>query len=635
MLDINKVNFDKLVHIIKEDNRHCDYDTVVALAELYRMMITGKDDDAIYRRFYQKFADSEDENEKALYEQLKRISNLILKPVTNRILQPFNKVPRSIARTEVLQYNSDEQNTKLNEFQLILNKFWGTKSWDDWMNSRFLELSAIDPNSWVVIEFPETDGSELTTPYPYEVKAENAIDFEYENNILQYLVAMEEDDENGVEYNSYTLYGKDSVIKLSKVNKDLIKGLRTETKKERLNTGIYEDVVHNYIEQDEIIDYELFSDLNETAFVKIGSDYYLFAEFIPHMLGYVNAFRIGYLRDNYTDGRTFVNCFDIAIPYLLNTVKVSVEKDLTFALHAFPRRYQYEQPCGHKGCNKGQLSEGGTCPACKGTGTLITSSTQEVITIPLPSGSYTSDDILDLTKLFATDRPPTDIIQLQLDYIDRLVEATFATIFNSDSYVKANIKDTATAVLDDKENSYDALYPFAINFAHVWSWGIRTIADITDKDAGLMVSLSFGKDFSFETRAELMNRYKVAKDAGMSDDVLNAIEAKIIQLDNADNKDNFLKWTIKKTFDPFYGKRAEEIPLLLQSPEVSRRAKVLYSNSGNIWDTLEMKDPQIFKMNKDKIRISLNAEIDKMIEQLDSEKSKTTPFRIPTPEPTV
>ena len=628
----NLDNFNNLVHIIREQKRHCDYDTVIELADLYRMMITGKDDEDIYHRFYKKFAESEDPSEVALYEQLQRITNLILKPVTNRIAQPFNKVPRSNAKTEILQYVGDTQNTKLKELQSILDKFWGVKSFDDWMNSRFLELSKIDPNSWCVIEFAGTDGSEVLQPYPFEVKSKNAIYFEFINNILQYLVVIDEEDENGVEFNAYTLYGKNSVIKLSKVNKTRIQGLREVTKNEKnVDTGKYEDVVHSFIESDEIITYRDFTDTDGNAFVMFDKDtFYMFDEFLPHNLGFVNAFRIGYLRDDYTDGRTFVNFFDCAIPYLLSTVKVTCEKDLSFALHVFGKRYEYDQPCRAEGCNGGHLAEGGECTSCHGTGSLTMSSTMEVVKIPLPR-SGNGEEIWDLSKMSYTDRPSTDIIDLQLRYIDSLVESAIAVIFNSDVFVKPNIKDTATSKILDYENVYDVLYPFAVNFANQWEFGVKTIAKITDKEKDLIATLSFGKDFRFESKVELVEMYKTMKEAGMSQDILGTIESKIIQLDNFDNKDQFIKWSVKKLFDPFYGKTPEEIMLLMAGTEVPKRSKVLYANYGAIWDNLEAKQEGIYSMTKTKIKEYLALEVDEFMKLLEADKPKTNPFSVNMP----
>lgn len=632
MLPINEQNFNQLVFIIKDAMRHPDYDNVVGLADLYRMCITGKDDDAIYRRFYKKFAESEDKTEQALYEQLKRITNLILKPVTNRILQPFNKVPRSNAKSIVLQYTGDESGSKINEFQEILDKFWGTKSFNDWMESRFLELSGIDPNSWVVIEFPETDGTVLTTPYPFEIKSKDAIYFEYINNILQYLVCKEDKQENGVEYNAYTLYGQNSVIKLSKVDKNRVIGLREEVRREEdILTKQYHDKLHYLIGRTEILELQHFVDLENSTYVMINEgEFYLYEEFTPHNLGYVNAFRIGYIRDNYTDGRTFVNCFDVAMPYLLNTVKVSCEKDLSFALHVFGKRYEYEQPCRAEGCNGGHLSEGGICSSCHGTGVLTMSSTMEVVKIPLPNNAM-ADQILDLSKMSYTDRPGTDIIEIQLKYIDSLVEACLGVVFNSDAYIRPTIKETATGELVDQENTYDALAPFAQNYAQVWNFGVNTIATIVSKDDGLMVKMSFGNDFAFETRLELIRRYKLAKEAGVSQDILSKIESKIVRIDNADNPDEYNKWSIKKIYNPFYGKSQEEIALQLASAYVSNKSKVLYSNFGLIWDNLEAKVNDLYKLNKTKIKALLDAEIELLKKEIDDEKPKTA-FNVSMPD---
>ena len=49
-------------------------------------------------------------------------------------------------------------------------------------------MNATDPNGFVVVEFKPFDNQrERAKPYPYEVTSHEAVDYKYENNVLQYL----------------------------------------------------------------------------------------------------------------------------------------------------------------------------------------------------------------------------------------------------------------------------------------------------------------------------------------------------------------------------------------------------------------------------------------------------------------
>lgn len=631
---------EKIVEIIAEHiatgKLHADYYITTELADLYRMMITGRDDEPIYHRFYKNLAESTIEEDRKLYEQLRRISNLILKPVTNRILQPFNKVPRSNSKSVKLEYVNDTNGVKVSELQAVLDKFWGSKSFTQWMETRFLELSAQDPNAYVFIEFPETDGTELLQPYPYEVKSADILDYEKINEVLQWVLTRQLNDDGCYDF---TLYAKDSTVKFKHEEPEDISGLiiKELIRKSPDGIGRIKQTVY-FANGKELESMDMFEDSEGNNYIMINSDktrFYQIIEPTPHMLGYVNCFQCGYVRDLYTDGRTFVNCFDAALPYLLNTVKVSCEKDLTFALHVFPHRYMYEKHCTNEGCNHGVMADGETCPSCHGSGTLTITSAQEVVKLPLPP-NVSNEDIIDLSKLIYNDRPGTDIVDLQLRYIDSLVANSISVVFNSDIFVKPSMSDTATGKTLDYENVYDVLYPFAVHYAQTWTFGVETISDIVDKDQDLTVSMTFGKDFKFKTKNELLDDYKAAKEAGLGSAALEKIEADIIAIDNSEDPYNLRRWEVRKMYDPFYGKSHEETALLLTSNLSSRRAKILYANYGQIWDNVEAKEPEVYNMTPEKIKQILNSELDIMIATIDAETPRTaTPKFSPQNEPAV
>ncbi len=61
------------------------------------------------------------------------------------------------------------------------------------------------------------------------------------------------------------------------------------------------------------------------AYLLSNKRVYFLTESIPHNAGRVPAKPVGYLRDAWTNGQTFVSPYDSAVPLLLKSVKVNSE----------------------------------------------------------------------------------------------------------------------------------------------------------------------------------------------------------------------------------------------------------------------------------------------------------------------
>src|SRR5690606_23679943 len=93
-------------------------------------------------------------------------------------------------------------------------------------------------------------------------------------------------------------------------------------------------------------------------------------------VGYVTAARIGYNRDIFTKGRTFVSPIKPAEAFLRKSIKTVSELDLSMTLHAFPQKIQYVDTCPgespEKRCFHGKTEDGQEiCKACGGSGKKI------------------------------------------------------------------------------------------------------------------------------------------------------------------------------------------------------------------------------------------------------------------------
>jgi hypothetical protein len=299
-------------------------------------------------------------------------------------------VPRSNAITKVLAYEQDSQNKRIKEFNNILDKFWGAYSFDDYVSVRQLELQNYDPNSFVVIEFKPFDNTiEKPAPYPYEVSSYNAVDYLYENNVLQYLISKDIIQGEEGKLSKYTIYYTGAWIRY------------TETDEKNIVSSGQESLV-----------------IDGKQYVKIDNKYFLF-EYGENKLAYVPAYQVGFIRDMWTNGETFVNNWHCAIPFLNKTLKVNSELDIVMSYMAFPQQLRYIPKCTDADCMNGvNRSDGSACKSCKGTGLQVPKATaMDSVTIKLPD---VPTDMINIDSILSYKYPPTDIIRLEIEYIEKL-----------------------------------------------------------------------------------------------------------------------------------------------------------------------------------------------------------------------
>lgn len=610
----------KLGEIITRGEKHRDYERTVELAELYRKMLTGEGMDTLMRRF-----DRREDDE--LFEQRKRITQHITKTVSQNVKDVYHKIPRSNSVQRFIGYE-DNNVQKLKEINLKLSKFWGKASLDDWMNQRWIDLNFLDPNTFVVIEWGAFDNTtERATPYPYEVYSQNAIMYEYVDNILQYLVSQDIKSEwiadkwgqwQQVTYNLYTIYGKTQTVQFKEVTDEVIK--RDIRKAFGRAKDLFTD---NYFRK---------SIYEESYFEVI--------EFVPHNLGFVPAETIGVLEDMVTDGRTFISPLDKGIPILMKMVKANSEFDLTMALHTFPQKIQYMSPCKEPDCRNGHRLDGSQCTMCGGSGYELIRSAQEMITFALPKDR---NDMIQLDNVVRYVSPPTDLVKFQKEYIESLTYQVKESIFNTEIFSKQVVAETATGKNISLQNVYDALYPIALGYSNDWEFLVSTVAKIAQLDDKLIAFYKFSKDFKLKSLTDLYLDLKAVGDARASEFIKSSIEDDIAGVIYSESERELLKYNIKKSWFPFNGKTTEQISVIVASTNlVPYDTKVFWANFSYIFDMIELEQGKngtdFYYMPRDKQWEIISAKIEQLkldIEKTAIQEPEYTPFEEEqTQEPT-
>lgn len=560
--------------VILTGKRHAHYDYIVKRTKAWRAIVSGQG----LEDFMEQFNPRESKEQ---FEQRKTITKQITSAVCKNIRDIEFKVPRSNGIQRVVAV--EDQSKKI-AFEEILTRFWGDSTFNDYFDTRWIELNDTDPNAFIVLEWQPFEKNQHAQPYPFEIKSEEAIMYEYINNVLQYVIALQII--NGLE--TYTGYFPTGTVKLTKLDEVSARAL-------------------NIQEGEEI---EVETDDGTILYVKLKGEVYSVFEAIPHNLGYVPAFQPGYMRDLATDGATFLPPWWAAESVLMNLVKSKSELDLTIALHVFPQKFQYVPDCKNRECSGGYLPDGSVCPKCKGTGFEVHTSAQDAIYIALPRRGH-FDELIDLKQLVNYVYPPIDLVRFMDEYVDKLSQRAMQFVYNSEIYSRENIAETATGREIDMQAVYDSLYPLAKAMARDWEFTIKTIAEITE--IAITASFTFSKDFKMKSLDGYYSDLVTLQNASAF--VKSSIEDDIARITYADNPEALARHFTKKAFFPFPGDTPETIALKMSQRYVPEFYKTLYSSFGFIFDDIERATPGFYSLNRSKQWELISAKVNEIMQQ--------------------
>lgn len=580
---MNKVEgYELLRGIVKDEIRHKDYKRVKDLADLYYKLKTGDRIADLLHKIETRVTEKE-------FEQIQAIYKSIVPATLNSTKLPFQKAARKkpIVRLVDFVNNADKKKAELDNF---INTYWGDKSLTEYLEYAYIDYNYIDPNAFLITEFDEFDPKKETAkPYPFVATSEEAIMFDYNNEILEYLVVKlpikYKVGDSEIEGSKYTMYlGQDTIV-FSEVG-----GLSNRPEEAK-------------------------------SVIELSGRYYAVYYYQPKN-SKVPAIRFGYIRDEQTQGRTFVSVFHAVIHFLEKTLKIDSELDLSTSMVAFPQRFAYATPCKNQGCNKGYMPDGKECDICHGTGIEEPhKGTQDVVYLTLPR---TKDEMIDLEGLLVYKHPPIELLAFQKEYLEYLKKSVHAMMFNADLYTRAEVSVTATEKLLETDNMNDTLYPFARQYSAIWEFVVLDIATFTDLSEGIILQHKFPEDFKFKSLNELMSELKAAKDAGASTSTIAAIEDDINEILYSDRPDALKEIRVKNLINPFRGYSDANIRFIISQGNTTRYARTLYENMEAIFQELEIENenPWIYDMEIKKIRELVKQKVDNYIAIIDEEKQK-------------
>ena len=591
----NKITRDEalqiLFDVILKETRHEFYKENKELAEEYEAWSLGED---INEKLH-RFTSTESE---AAFDSRKELTVNICRSIVSGCMNIFNRVPRS----EAVNISWLVKNEK--EFKAVLDNF-GRYGFEQYINNRLPKLIELDPNSFIVYEFAGTDGKQLAQPYPYEVYSENAIMFEYKNADLLYLIDMQElPIPEGIDtskkcLHKFTIYCAEGSATFIEQPFDIGKA--------------------NLLTADGAVYFE------HEIVINIKDITYKVEMPLPYSLEQTPATQVGYLTNDSTDGKTFVNQYHQAIPFLEKILKTNSELDITMGRHAHMQKIQYVRKCTNQGCTQDQDGiyrvDGNKCTSCAGSGMIdVTRGGLEFIYLPLPDDP---GDIVSLDNIIKYIQIPIETPNLQNEYIDKMIEMFKRSMFNTDIFSKDQLVDTATAKLLETENLYDSLYLYAVNYGMVFEEGLIIIGDIIDREVKVIIKV--GKDFKLLTKSDLLLLLKSAQDAGANDEVIALINKELVRAWGGDE----IQFELQRKLIPFAGKTKEQIMLILSGMKQNDALRLKYLLGVDIIKDLIQETPAFINFTFEKQRAAFEEKILAFVEMYKPEEQPTYLQTIP------
>ncbi len=603
-----------LLSTIQGNLRHQDYDHVCKIAKDFTIYGTGTGVEEKLERFH----GGETEE---LFKQRLVLTATNVADIFNSCVKPLNKVGMTPANVSISWKDKDagynlENRKKIEE---VASDFWGDKSVKNYLTRRMGPIDSMDPNSFLVVEFKEEvksdDLESKAQPYPFEVNSKEAINYIYKNNIIQWLIVL----------NDTTMLDQDNKVKAAEKYYIYLDNQTVSA------TQIHSKTIDTYLEvnPDTILlrNVDNFDSLlPKTKYLFATNEegdakrYYILNVF-NHNIGFVPARRFGTESDPLTRHRTCVPVINPAKSYFEDSIQTMSEFSITKRLHTFPQKWQYLPKCDAPGCYKGYGADGvAPCKTCKGSGTITHSSAQDIIGIKMPDELK---DVINLDMMATYKGPPIDLVKFQKEFgFEDIRRYAQSAVYNNE--VGRRRVKTATETEIDAEAVNTTIKPFGDNWSDMFMFVYYCIAELIDLGGETFeCSHSFPDDFQIQTLSEILDDLKKANETGAESHIKKALTRKLTNKIYIDQPREILKIDTKDKYFPYAGKTAAEIQFILANGKTTKYAETLYSHFDLIFSDLEFefssKNLDFYQLEEKLQREAIKTKVDEYIKLINSE----------------
>ena len=321
----------------------------------------------------------------------------------------------------------------------------------------------------------------------------------------------------------------------------------------------------------------------------------------------VPAICAGVYMDEVTGNRSvFVPWFDPAEHELRDLIRYKATNDVVTALHAYPKRWEFEKECSFKNeigqCEEGYLGgivdDAHKCPACKGTGFPANFTTEQAsVKLLLPADADAQEKILDLSKLSFVEPIDTAILELMDARIERTERRILEAVFDSGLYQRpeGTATKTATEVQSVMEGISDVLKPFCGLVSRAWEMFYRVGAQYMEFE--IKVDHEFPEDLQIQSLSDEVAVFNEMKDAGIGYEAMQSQRVRVIAKIAEGRPDMRANIEAKYQHEPFAGKPPEIVAQIIAERAITDPDRVLWENFEAIFTEVFNEKPEFYKMN--------------------------------------
>jgi hypothetical protein len=602
--------FDILKNVVSNKTTHKHYKRTTELAKLYRQIMTGEDQDELIISYKVRETTEQKTQRVKLY-------NSRTAYVANKVVSQYKEVERTDNIVDNIWYENDGDNTKnlLKELNDRLSHYSGTKDVKRYLHDAVRRLNFFDPNAWIVTEFRYKDPKEKPYPYPIEIYSNNAVMYEKDFGVTQYLVGkwpIKVTEAEGYETkkerdgSKYTIYGAEVAYTFTEAG-------------EKGKAMIMPGAEYITIEVDKkaiLFIVERF----ETKFMEVP------------------AIQVGYKSDPNTDWQTFVSPLEPAMHIIRDLINTKSEYDLHKALHGFAQKFVFADKCTFRAqisngpadiCDNGILRHSqAQCPACKGTGKQIHTTVQDMVVVKKPEDG--EGTFVKLAEMVHYVEIPQHIIEMHKQDLKDLENDVSLAIFNANVFDRAEVAVTATEKRLNMQSVYNELADFAECWAEIYVKNVKLSANVIDGLMGLIVECSIPKDYRMESVVEILSNRKLAIESGAPYDIINTFDMSVLMKQNQDNKIYIDQIKAQEQFRPFRDKAKEEIIYIMTSLSEYDPDKILYMFFDKIFTKI-WADPALQKFHKMKFvaqKTIIDNEVNIIIEEKQALSTDITGIKV-------
>ena len=292
---------------------------------------------------------------------------------------------------------------------------------------------------------------------------------------------------------------------------------------------------------------------------------------------------------------------------------------------SYPIYWGYEQSCDFHNDETGDYCDGGflkdkhghwhydnngllmQCPVC---GQKRITGAGSFVEIPVPDASQNQPDLSNPVGMLAIDRKSLDYNheeeeRLRTDIITAIVgtneEITTRDALN-EQQIRANFESQST-VLQRVKKGFEAAQ----------KWVDDTCCRLRYGDSFIQSSINYGTEFYLFTSDELRERYKKAKEAGMSEADLDALLQQIIETEYRHNPQQMQRMIILSDLEPYRHLTRNEVQALYEKNLVSIEELMIKLNFADFIRRFERENMNIISFGEN---IDYQKKIDTIKERL-------------------